>query len=342
MKKIFFTIIFAFFIYCSSKQTLKDPIGKFDVIMTVTSKEIYNRYLPELKKIFEKEVMTPQREKEYNIVEGEFKNIEVYKRWRNIILIGLLNDASPASQFVVKSLSKDVLKLVRINQAFMFVKNDIWAKNQTVMFIVAKNDSLLKQNLFLYGDKIYQVFDQNVRKNMENAIFIKKEKKGLEKKLQKKYKFSIRIPQNFYLTKEFPDSNFVWINAAAPPRWIFIYWRDVKKGENIVINAKKAVELRDSLGVIFYNKDYIDKKHTKAMSTKFNGQQAIKLFGLWANDSLLVGGPFINYQFFDRNTRRYYMIDGAIFAPGIDKNIYLKKLDVILNTFRTFKDSIDS
>ena len=328
-------IITSLFFFCG-KGHKKKAVGKRDVIMVLSDDRIYTKFQSRLNDIFQKEVMTPQPEKLYKIVKGTWEEFDVYKKWRNILLIGALNSSDPISQFIIKSLDQETVKLIQINQAFMFMKKNVWASDQGVMFLIAKNDSLLDMNLDMYSTQIFTVMDRSVDERVKNWLYEKDEKITVSNDLKEKYHFSIRIPHFFHFAKNMPDSNFLWFTAAAPERWIFIKWRDIEEGEEIEINQNKAVFMRDSLSEIFYSKDSVNKEYTSALKTELNGMDAIRLQGLWENDSLIVGGPFINYQFFDRNTRRYYMIDGAIFAAGLEKSHYIKQLDVIINTFRTY------
>jgi len=57
-----------------------------------------------------------------------------------------------------------------------------------------------------------------------------------------------------------------------------------------------------------------------------------------------MGGPFVNYTFYDETSGRLYMIDGMIFAPGYDKREFLRQMEAIAHTFRTvpFEGELDA
>ena len=52
-----------------------------------------------------------------------------------------------------------------------------------------------------------------------------------------------------------------------------------------------------------------------------------------------MGGPFVNYTFYDESTERIYMIDGMVFAPGFDKREFLRHVEAIAHTFRLAAES---
>ena len=54
------------------------------------------------------------------------------------------------------------------------------------------------------------------------------------------------------------------------------------------------------------------------------------------------GGPFVNYSFYDETTRRIYMIDGMVFAPGFEKREFLRHVEIIARTFRLKSDGVNA
>lgn len=51
-----------------------------------------------------------------------------------------------------------------------------------------------------------------------------------------------------------------------------------------------------------------------------------------------MGGAFVNYAFYDEPTKRIYLIDGMVFAPGFKKREFLRHMEAIAHTFRTQED----
>ena len=52
-----------------------------------------------------------------------------------------------------------------------------------------------------------------------------------------------------------------------------------------------------------------------------------------------MGGPFINYTFYDEKSKRIYMIDGSIFAPKYFKRNLIQQMDITVQSFLT-KDEL--
>ena len=51
-----------------------------------------------------------------------------------------------------------------------------------------------------------------------------------------------------------------------------------------------------------------------------------------------MGGPFVNYVFYDEDTQRLYMLDGSVYAPKYYKRNLIQQMDVTLQSFRTEKE----
>ena len=51
-----------------------------------------------------------------------------------------------------------------------------------------------------------------------------------------------------------------------------------------------------------------------------------------------MGGPFINYTFFDEKTNRLYMLDGSVYAPKYYKRNLIQQMDVLLQSFMTERE----
>jgi len=76
------------------------------------------------------------------------------------------------------------------------------------------------------------------------------------------------------------------------------------------------------------------RERTPAGVVDFNGRWALRLFGLWKNDEKVVGGALVAYCFLDPASGRFWWLDGALFAPEMErKEIYVRRLDMLLRTF---------
>jgi hypothetical protein len=73
----------------------------------------------------------------------------------------------------------------------------------------------------------------------------------------------------------------------------------------------------------------------KSTETNFLGKYAIMTQGLWRMSDASMGGPYVNYTFYDEATKRIYMLDGSVFAPKYHKKGLIQSADVTLQSFKT-------
>ena len=80
----------------------------------------------------------------------------------------------------------------------------------------------------------------------------------------------------------------------------------------------------------------IDEKNAPIYhsSAKILNENAVRSIGLWKLEKDFMGGPFVNYSWFDEKTMTFYMVDGFAHAPGETKKKFMRHLEMIFTTIR--------
>src|SRR5690606_6513664 len=156
----------------------------------------------------------------------------------------------------------------------------------------------------------------------------------------------IYVQADYKLAKNDKENNFVWLRrspGSEMERWIFIHWIDNATPE--YLNAASIKSIRNRLTQKFYqtsnDSSYVviaDSFFTTS-EVNFNERYALFTQGLWDLNIKGMGGPFVNYTFYDEKNKRLYMLDGSIFAPKYYKRNLIQQIDVILQSFLT-KDEL--
>jgi hypothetical protein len=167
---------------------------------------------------------------------------------------------------------------------------------------------------------------QRVKKTYYDAGISSKMKDNL-----KKYGMTIDINQAWLIDSTHQEDNFIFIHTHFPDRSIFFY-KEIMTAE---LNGEFAIAKRDSLTAQYYNGDYILKELVSVEPIEFADLRGIRLKGVWQNDSLIAGGPFLSYLLSDGDT--LYVIDGIVFNPGERKTDYLTKIEVIMNSLNLIR-----
>jgi hypothetical protein len=92
------------------------------------------------------------------------------------------------------------------------------------------------------------------------------------------------------------------------------------------------MDLRDHLGRLYYDDDYIERELSVFEETEFLGEKATKVIGVWQNEEEVIGGPFQFIAF--NHGSQFYMIDMGAYAPDrTEKLEYLFRGEIIARTF---------
>jgi len=167
----------------------------------------------------------------------------------------------------------------------------------------------------------------------------------VEGKFLKDYGWVIYVQADFKVAKNVSGDNFVWLRRSPGSdmeRWIFVHWLENATPEYLNEDSIKAIRNRvtkkfykttDNLGYVVIAEDYFTVNEVN-----FNDKYALFTQGLWDLNIKGMGGPFVNYVFYDEETHRLYMLDGSIYAPKFYKRNLIQQMDVTLQSFRIEKE----
>ncbi len=327
MRKAFLVIFLLVYGGCSH---LPPGIGSDHEVMVLANPQEWGGFFPLLQEVFEKRVYTPQEEKIFTVRRIDQTKFDLYKRARNLLLISSLNSSGPASEAIESLLSPQARRMVEEGKAFVFAKRDVWAKDQELVILTAATSSSLREKLLEGKEDIFRVMERALNEKTEAWLFKKWEQKKMEAEIFQGWGWSMRIPWGFSLRKN--TSGFVWLHKSQPDRWISVWW---EKSPDSSLTPQWAINKRNEVGRIYYEGDEVVPNYLGWSQVNFEGRKGWEIWGTWQNRKLVAGGPFKLYCFWDGETKRRYIIDGALFAPGIKKEPYLRQLDIIMKTFTT-------
>lgn len=337
------SLIISLFMLLQSCNTQKPAVGDEDLIYVVADSSEYYELEASLRQVFGKIIYTPQPENLFELKRVSVNKLNSIKNKKNIVIVAPLNSGSYTSQYINTILDSTVKNLVVADSEFVFNKYDLWARDQLVSIITAPtleklNSRLLKdhENLLYYFQKIS---DKRLFQSLYNEKY---EKKDIEAKLLDEYGWIIYVQADLQLALDDGKNNFVWFRRAPGTdmeRWLFVHWID---------NASPSFLQKDSIYAErnrMTEKFYVTSDNTASVEiadsyistseVNFLSKYALMTQGLWRMSDKSMGGPFINYTFYDEATKRIYMLDGSIYAPKYYKKRLLQQVDVLLQSFMT-------
>jgi len=309
---------------------LPPGIGSDHEVMVLANPEDWEMVYPLLQEIFERKVRTPQEENVFTVRKIAQAKFDLYKKSRNLLLISPLNSVGPAAQEINSLLSPQARQMVEEGRAFLFAKRDVWAKDQELVILTAPTYLALREKLAEGKEDVFRVMEKALNEKTMVWLFKKGEQKKLEKELFQKWGWHLRIPWGFSLRSEAPG--FVWLLKKVPDRWISIWWEE---SEDSILTPQWVIKKKNEIGRTYYQGEEVVSSYLGWRRVSLNGHRGWKVWGTWQNPQLVAGGPFRLYCFWDRESKRRYIVDGALFAPGIKKEPYLRQLDLIMQTFTT-------
>ena len=334
-------VLFLFFMYdYNAKKTAK---GFEDEIIVVADSAEYETFSQSLKLVFEKEIITPEKEKMFNLKRIDSDELKNKRSAKNIILVAPSNSGSNTSQYIKSIKDTSIQNELKADSEFVAFQYDVWAKNQVVAVISAPTPDELNKNILSNSTNLFQTFqqksDERLISNLYNPTY---ERKDVEGKFLRDYGWVIYVQKDFKLALDNPKEKFILLEkdqVSDLKLRIFVHWIDNITPEYLTADSIKVI--RDKLTRKFFQAIsdtlFVDvaKDGFVVNEVNFNGRYALFTQGLWELNIKGMGGPFVNYFFYDEKLQRIYMIDGSVFAPKYYKRNLIQQVDVTLQSFRT-------
>ena len=349
MKKFFIVLsLFSFLYILNGCDSSKKPATGFeDEIYVVADSLEFEELKVALQAAFEVEINTPMPEKLFIIKRVSSNLINKIQNKKNIVIVAPLNSNSYTSQYIKSIVDTGIQKRFETENDFILSKYDLWAKNQLVTVLSAANMQELEFKILKNKDNLLYAYQKISDKRLKQSLYAPRyERKAIEGLLLRDHGWLIYVQADYKLAKNDYENNFVWLRRSPGSdmeRWIFIHWIDNATPEYLNADSIKAIrnrmtkkfyQVRDDTAYVVM----VDSLYTTS-EINFNGRYALYTQGLWDLNIKGMGGPFINYTFYDEKSKRLYMLDGSIFAPKYYKRNLIQQIDVILQSFLT-KDEL--
>lgn len=323
LKRYSFFFIIVFFVSC--KLPFLGPRVKTrgaDNEILVVYNESEKEAVKILKKVLEEEYLTPQNEYLFKVIPIWAQDFTSYYDYKNKIILGVYKtQTQPIYQKVFHRYvgEKEYLKVARNAYVFGDFTVGIWSRRSDKLIEFVKNNV----------SKIKKIFEERYEELLRSKLYYVGLERWLIKDVYQGYGFTFDFPVGWKYVDI--DKNFVSFAKHVPDRFLFIYreWRT-----RDINNIEKLLDLRDSLCKIYYDGDKVLRGEgwIKTWKVKFLGVPAVKVYGVWQNKEFVRGGPFEFYAFNYKG--KFYMIDFGVFAPGQEKLPFIKRLEILVKTFR--------
>jgi hypothetical protein len=345
----FYISLFVLVVACSDKKSLPQATGRTgDVFLIMDSLQWKGPLGRVMDSLFSAEMEgLPRKESIFHMRWIDPRKLNyVLKQRRNLIYAVTLDQRSVGASQIRRTFTPESLEKIKTDPN-LFSQNiqNLFAKNQEVLFLFANTEADLIEKLRTYGTKLVNHFDTRERERLTEGLFKAKQVTGVTEILRKKFNSEIKVPFGYQLVAN--DSNFFWLRQINPndDKDIFITRKKYSSQEQF--KADSLIAWRDEICRynIFEDPERIETylvtetsipyKPVITKETTFNGKFAIEMRGLWRTNNLTMGGPFVSFAFVDEPAGLLYYIEGFTFSPGKDQREIIRELETILHTFKT-------
>jgi len=286
---------------------------------------------PVLEKKFGRIIHTPQPEPYFNIYWVDAQSLSEQTTAPLILLSASLDGEGPTADLLRRMLTPEVSEGVNSGEFAIFRRGNPWARKQLLLVLLGRDRRELGANAVQWSDSLYNWAVEFERERVSNQVFRRGEQKELELELQDEFGFHIRIQHDYLIAQKNDSSKFVRLLRHYPERWIMVAWGELDNDS--LFTPQFIYEQRRTLGEAFLDPVMTYDDRWSWQRTTLGNYDTILINGLWATLDPTGGGPFFCYGLWISDRKRYYIIDGAVFAPGETKMSYLWQLETIVHSF---------
>ena len=280
------------------------------------------------------------------------QDLEWAQERKNVLVVGAIADTSSNESRYVNSFFTDSLRQVILGGDPLLVERaDYWRRRQLVFILAASTPQDLVTSIEESAEYIVTKFNEITRQRTGIEMFDIGRQRDLEQKLMDGHDFAVNGQHDYVIAID--TTQFVWLRRTLSDTWrsLFVYYEDNADPRQLtpewIISRRDALTRQYIQGTAGGWIEVDQRRPIEAEELNFNDRFAIELRGLWHMVGMEyghkiqfgMGGPFLTYAFYDEETRRLYLIDGMVFAPGYPKREFLRQLEVIAYTFRTRQEA---
>jgi len=246
-----------------------------------------------------------------------------------------------AFQSILKR-SRNILKLSigQGKKTAFNIEEDVWAKDQLLIQIMAASDTDAARILSKNVQTIRDYYNERELKRLK-AQFKGKPQKEIMDFIQEQYNINVVVPPGFLQMAK--NENGFWLKKEKSigqhqimqgiSFYVRPYSSDSVFSNEVMIEkrnefAKEMIQGAPDSSFMAVYQDYLPI--TKEVN--LNGVYALEYRGLWNMVNDFMGGPFLHYTMVDEKNNRVIELDAFVFAPKFDKREYLRELEAILKT----------
>ena len=254
-----------------------------------------------------------------------------------------VSQTAPNGFGTMMKVTRNVLVIGIGDEEKYFVRNNVYAQPQTIIYVYAKDDEGVLRMFKKHEKEIIKTF---IKSDIDRtqSLFRKNKLDDSKFKTLQNLGVSLTIHDKFKTVDDTGD--FLWLRdhlqsgiAKTGTNNILVYSVPLKEGINV---SDSIIAIRNRIG-----KKYIKGSDTLTMHmitelayTPFtfdaiiDGKKAYETRGKWEVQNDFMAGPFLNYTVVDKKNNRLVVFEGFTYAPSVNKRAFLFELEAIAKSMK--------
>lgn len=276
---------------------------------------------------------------------------KIIKKKKYVLFAAALDEQTSVGEFMRASLDSASAQVITGGRSVVIQRPDLWYRKQLVVYATGPSPEAVAAELRQKGETLRYAYNIQTRHRLTEDMFRRKRQTEKEAELMAAHDFAVNVQHDYFLaqdtlyTKTEKPIHFIRMRRVLTDTWREIFVAYIENGDPSDITPEWIIATRDSLTEAFVRGTYEDsyvmvdqRRPLESENINFLDRFAYETRALWRMTGDAMGGPIVNYTFYDEAQRRIYMIDGMVFAPKYDKREFLRQMEVIAYTFRTQQD----
>lgn len=284
------------------------------------------------------------------------------QRHNGVVFAAPFTDTTAAARYLRAHFDSTGLAALERGGRGIILRPDLWMQDQLVVYATAPDTAALARQIHEAGEELRQAFGALARRRTTQRMFERGRQTHVEDEMLEEHGFALNVQHDYVLAKDttfatpegFPAGLLRLRRLAGQDSWrdLLVYFEQDSTFRRL--HPDSALALRDRLTrrlihgtddstFVTVEDRYPEIRPIEADTVALADRFAIETRGTWylateGGRSAGMGGPFVNYVFFDETSRRLFMIDGMIFGPRYtfeEKREFLRQMEAIAHTFRT-------
>jgi hypothetical protein len=262
---------------------------------------------------------------------------DLAKGYKNALFLVRIGDGGASEKAAKKLMSNEAWGKLSAGGGGVVKVVDPWSTYQQVVIVASKDRNNLGSILRKNNDKIRAIFEDSNRERLLRRNRYDGLNTGLMDVYWSRYGFFMEVPGPYNQNQAEPDGfSGVEVMRNGPSRGISVSWRPSDDPAALLADRDFLEEMRAEMGDKLHNEEIIPSSFLWS-EAEIGGMACIKLEGAWTSNRFSGGGAFWCYFIPDSSHRRLFCLDLLVYAPGMDKMNFFRRMDAVASTFSTHR-----